>query len=126
MNIVGIIFQILISVVWANFIEYAIHRWFMHRPGAAHLQHHVHPEAWTLLLKWDIWALFAVHAAVIGLFLDRWVIVLTLVVYMASLEILHVAAHAYRWRHHMIHHGYEKRHFNICLPLFDLLLGTLR
>ncbi len=33
----------------------------------------------------------------------------------------------YRWLngHHLLHHRYQKKNFNVVLPLWDLLLGTL-
>jgi len=157
-------------VILGNFVEYALHRWPMHRRKKrtdaffkAHtLQHHkfytsstmemVKPEelyytlpspqiiaASTTLLSGTLgllYLVFGVQIAVIG--------AISLGAYGVFSEVIHVMFHfpkswmhypvlrsrAFQWmlRHHQLHHNPKvmtKWNFNIGLPLWDTMLGTL-
>jgi len=155
-----------LGVVFASFFEWALHRWFMHKPWPmfdypfrthALIHHHVFkadhsyhdvegkhkdiiPMAWwngpVLVLLCEI-PFFPV-----AWFTGHWGLCLGSAVafgaYYATYEYLHWCMHLPRKRgiersgiffrlngHHILHHRYMHKNFNVVLPLADLLCGTL-
>jgi hypothetical protein len=138
------------GLLWANFFEYAYHRFLLHLPGTffaqRHLGHHATvgtpTEAEHVNLGGSpVWVclMFAVNCIPIiamallipfpiapGVFIG-------FTVYFIVTEEFHWRIHlgerlpmglrAAR-RHHMAHHALPNARFNIFLPLWDRLLGT--
>ena len=139
-----------VGFVWANFFEYAYHRFFLHLPGTflahKHLEHHASvgtpTEAEHLNLGGSpIWVslLFAVNAVpvVIVESLLRLSVAPGMLVafttYFVVTEELHWRIHLGEWlppgleaarNHHLTHHAQPNARFNIFLPLWDRLLAT--
>ena len=139
-----------VGLLWANFFEYAYHRFLLHLPGTffaqRHLGHHMTvgtpTEAEHVNLgSSPIWVfmLFVLNGvpAVIGdvLFKSR-IVPGTLVAFTAYFiitEEFHWRFHLGGWLppgfrsakiNHMAHHERPNAQFNIFLPLWDRLLGT--
>ena len=120
--------------LYANFIEYAWHRWVLH--SGHHQVHDAHHrafftgeyEARNLLNRWAILAaaLHVFAACFISLKLGL-VAAVSLFSYLAVLEALHAWQHGHKgssWaRWHIQHHRHPLAHFNIFLPVWDCLLG---
>src|SRR3989344_5366947 len=162
---------ILLSIASASFFEWALHRFFMHRPFlgffrypfTSHaLVHHGHfksdhtyhldshpqdkrtiPMAW-----WNGPVLILVATALFTPFFSwvtglwwPWtsiVVSLTFLAYYGAYEYSHWCMHLPKRRHverswffrrlnghHLLHHRYMNKNFNVVLPLADLCLGTL-
>jgi hypothetical protein len=132
------------GLVWANWIEYAYHRWAMHWPSLyepAAMQHTLHHSAPSnpqhITMTSGFWAaiflsnvlLFAVIDRLFQLRILTGVAVAFLTYIVAGIEI-HKRTHDGRWvppacrSHHLLHHVRPQRNFNIFLPIFDWLLGT--
>jgi hypothetical protein len=136
-----------IGLIWANAFEYAYHRWLLHRPRSSfakgHLKHHVNvgtpeePEHVSLGKSPPYIAiLFASNGAIVvgvdlllhlgiasGIFVG-WTI------YLITAEEIHWRIHMNEWlppglrfarAYHMGHHDIANVHYNVFLPLFDLL-----
>jgi len=135
---------VIAGLVWANWIEYAYHRWAMHWPSLdqpAAMRHTLHhsapsnPQHITMTARF--WAaiflsnflLFAVLDRLFQLRILTGVAVAFLTYIVAGIEI-HKRTHDGRWvppacrSHHLLHHVRPQRNFNIFLPIFDWLLGT--
>jgi hypothetical protein len=157
----------LAGVVFASFFEWALHRYFMHKPWRGFrypfethtlVHHHIFkadepyhlinekdkktiPMAWwngpvivaLCQLPFLIWAFFA----------HKWSVLcgaaIACTLYFTAYEYLHWCMHLPKQRrleksrifyrlngHHLLHHRYMQKNFNVVLPLVDLLLGTLR
>lgn len=134
--------------VWANWFEYAYHRWFQHNDGPMakfHDEHHIHwrtedepahvpfDSAWLLVLVILVnTAPFLAADYFLG-----WAITPGLcfgfAVYSALSQELHWMIHVekvpgfLRWcqKHHLRHHARGDRAYNVFLPIFDLLAGTM-
>ncbi|PYU19345.1 MAG: hypothetical protein DMG30_24510 [Acidobacteria bacterium] len=131
--------QIVFGIVYANFVEYAYHRWIMHsrRPtyfSRRHSAHHwlvstnaTHVDA-ALSLTWPVMTMFVVHAIVLralGLMSTLYAIS----GYLVALEITHRAQH--RWPSiwligpwHASHHEWPRARFNTFCGIWDWILGT--
>lgn len=163
-----ILLTAIVSVVYASFFEWTLHRFLMHKPllgfsypfRAHALTHHrifqadetYHasrtedkekiPMAWwngpILVTAASIPFLFA------ALIVSDWKIVvvyaLTVGLYYGIYEYLHWCMHLplrkrriiERWKffyilngHHLLHHRYMHKNFNVVFPLADWILGTL-
>jgi len=119
-----LIFEFIGALVWANLLEYIIHRWLLHKKGHSpdHMHHHDFPEVPGTFVKWQLWVIFAIHAA---LFMHRPVMVITWFLYLIVLEGVHRLMHRWHWGYHMLHHGFDDRRFNVWLPIWDFIMGTL-
>ena len=135
---------VIAGLVWANWIEYAYHRWAMHWPSLyepAAMQHTLHHSAPSnpqhITMTSGFWAtiflsnvlLFAVLDRLFQLRILTGVAVSFLTYLVAGIEI-HKRTHDGRWvppacrSHHLLHHVRPHKNFNIFLPIFDRLLGT--
>ena len=156
----------LITVVFASFFEWTLHRYIMHRPfvgftypyrshalihhrifKADHTYHLIdEKDKYTIPMAW--WNGPALIGAVlvpfvfVSLFTGHWGILIGAAVmgsaYYGAYEYMHWCMHLPRKRnversgiffrlngHHLLHHRYMHKNFNVVLPLADLCLGTL-
>lgn len=139
----------LIGFVYANGFEYAYHRWFQHNGGPAsmgHDEHHVHwrtddEAAYVPLGSSVLLALVIVLNTLPFLAADRswgWAlapgVACGFALYSVVSQELHWRIHVgtvpgfLQWcrRHHLRHHARDNSNYNVFLPLFDYLGGTLR
>jgi hypothetical protein len=157
---------VVIAVVFASFVEWALHRHVMHKPvwkftypferhalvhhrifKADHTYHLIREEdKETIPMAWwngPVLVLLAVIPfAVLSWLARRWGIacgaLLGCGVYYGAYEYLHWCMHLPRKRniersgvffrlngHHLLHHRYMRKNFNVVFPLADLCLGTL-
>ena len=135
---------VIAGLVWANWIEYAYHRWAMHWPSLyqpAAMQHTLHHSAPSdsqhTTMTFGFWAatflsnvlLFAVADHLLQLRMLTGLSAAFLTYIVAGIEI-HRRTHDGRWvpaacrAHHLSHHVRPQKNFNIFLPIFDWLLGT--
>lgn len=156
----------LISIVFASFFEWILHKYFMHRPfgrfdyafNAHALVHHKKFKAdhtyhlqkeedkRTIPMAWWNGPLLILISGIpfdlVGWFLGTWAIPITAAavigMYYGAYEYLHWCMHLPKRRrlefswpfrrlngHHLLHHRYMRKNFNVVLPLADLCLGTL-
>ena len=139
------------GLLWASLFEYAYHRFLLHLPGTffarRHLQHHASVGTLTEaehvnLGSSSIWVvtLFAINGlpVVIAdlLFGLRIVpgIFLAFTIYFITVEEVHWRIHLGQWlppgfraarAYHLAHHMQPNARFNIFLPLWDTLLGSM-
>lgn len=139
------------GLLWANFFEYAYHRFLLHLPGAffaqKHLGHHMTvgtpTEAEHVNLGGSpIWVslLFAVNC--IPVVIVDWLlrlqiapgVLVSFASYFIVTEEFHWRIHLGEWLppgfrgargHHLAHHARPNARFKIFLPFWDRLLGTL-
>jgi hypothetical protein len=140
-----------VAILWANWFEYAYHRWLDHEPGSRfereHRKHHAQPNNeefhnlgdnplvtmgmfvvnWTPVLIADLFLKIGFSAPVLFAF----------VLYVLVMEEVHWRIHENEWvpeawrRYHYGHHGIGqgatggRSKYNIFLPIFDWLFGTL-
>lgn len=142
----------LVGLLWANGFEYVYHRFLLHPPssflGQRHLLHHMSvgtpteaeqvnlggSPAWVALL-------FLINGAPIVLsdLVFGWRVVpgilVGFVVYVLAVEEIHWRIHLGEWlppglhfarEYHLSHHERSDERFNVFLPLFDWLFGSLR
>jgi hypothetical protein len=155
-----------VTVMFASFFEWTLHRYFMHRPvgkfdyafrahalvhhqtfKADHTYHLINekdkktiPMAW-----WNGPVLIAVGMSpfwIAAWFAGSWGVVigalLACICYYAAYEYIHWCMHLPKKRniersgiyfrlngHHLLHHRYMHKNFNVVFPLADLCLGTL-
>jgi Fatty acid hydroxylase superfamily len=141
-----------IGLLWATLFEYSYHRFLLHLPGTffarRHLEHHAsvgtltEPEHVNLGSS-PIWvvALFAINGLPVllafclfnsaiapGIFVG-------FSVYFIIVEEIHWRIHLEEWlppglsaarAYHLAHHDRPDARFNIFLPLWDILLGSMR
>ena len=145
----GVFAGFLLGLLWANFFEYALHRWLLHLPRSflmrEHLRHHASvgtaAEAeYVNLGSSPVWIalMFALNGAPLvaadlafGLGIAPSALV-AFAVYMMVEEEIHWRIHlgtVSRWldfarQHHLTHHELPDSRYNIFFPLFDRLLGT--
>ncbi len=136
--------------LWANFFEYALHRWLLHWPDSyaddGHLLHHASvgktdEPLYVNLGGRPIWvvAMFVVNGAPVvlaDLFLDAGFapgVLVSFSLYFVLTEQIHWRFHTGGWlpamlgkarARHMAHHQRPTHDFSIFLPLFDRLLRT--
>ena len=141
---------LIIGLIWANGVEYAYHRWLLHRPRSSfsegHREHHARigtpDEAEHVTLgssPLNVVILFAVNGLVLiplnlllhlriapGIFVG-WTL------YIITAEEIHWRIHMYGWlppglrfarAYHFGHHDIPNSRYNIFLPLFDWMLGN--
>ena len=139
-----------VGLLWANFFEYAYHRFLLHLPGTffarKHLGHHATvgtpTEAEHVNLGGSpLWVslLFAVNCipvVVVDLLLRFLIapgVLVAFATYFIVTEEFHWRIHLGEWLppgfhgargHHLAHHARPNARFNIFLPLWDRLLGT--
>lgn len=138
------------GLLWANFFEYALHRWLLHwpdsYPGDGHLLHHASvgkPDEplYVNLGGKPVWvvAMFVVNGVPVVL-ADRFLgagvapgVLIAFSLYFILTEEVHWRFHTGGWlpavlvkarARHMAHHDRPNRDFSIFLPLFDRLLHT--
>jgi Fatty acid hydroxylase superfamily len=138
------------GLLWANFFEYAYHRFLLHLPGTffgqKHLEHHATVgtpiEAEHVNLGGSpLWVclLFAVNCipvVVVDLLLRIRIapgVLVAFTIYFIVTEEFHWRIHLGGWLppgfhaargHHLAHHARPNARFNIFLPLWDRLLRT--
>jgi hypothetical protein len=139
-----------LGLLWGNAFEYAYHRWLLHRPrsafGKGHLEHHAkvgapdEPEHVSLgKSPLHIFLLFAVNGVLVivaDLLFDLRIAAGIFVgwsVYLITAEEIHWRIHLGGWlprglrfarAYHMRHHDTPNAHYNVFLPIFDLLCGS--
>jgi sterol desaturase/sphingolipid hydroxylase (fatty acid hydroxylase superfamily) len=141
-----------LAIVWANWFEYVYHRWADHTPGSyfekKHRLHHGQPKNeayhnlgdnplttigmfvvnWLPVLGVDLWLKIGFSGPVLFAF----------VAYVLLMEEVHWRMHTGEWvpeswrQYHLAHHGMGEKptggrtKYNIFLPIFDWLFGTIR
>jgi hypothetical protein len=143
---------IAIGLVWGNAFEYAYHRWFLHWPQSSfakgHLEHHINvgtpEEAEHVTLgrsPLHIIPLFLSNGLLV-IVLDRFFDLRITAGIMVGWSIYLIAAEEVHWRihmdgwlppglrfcraYHMSHHDIPAARYNVFLPLFDVLLRSIR
>lgn len=143
----------LVGLVWANAFEYFYHRYLLHLPhnhlGKLHQLHHASigtPEELEHLNLGGtpplVLAAFVLNGLVITFLAEVLLklrispgIFIAFTVYVIAIEEVHWRIHMGGWlpswlrfgrEHHLIHHDYPDRRYNVFLPLFDWLLGTAK
>lgn len=143
---------ITIGLIWGNGFEYAYHRWLLHWPqssfGKGHLEHHMNvgtsEEAEHVNLgrsPLHIIPLFLSNGLLV-IALDRYFdlritpgILVGWTIYLIAAEEIHWRIHMQGWlppalrfarAYHMSHHDIPTARYNVFLPLFDFILGSLR
>lgn len=131
-------------------LEYPVrqHAGVHHTTFKADLTYHLmrDEDKWTIPMKWwngpFLILLSGIPFDLAGWYLGRWSIPLTAAVvigaYYGAYEYLHWCMHLPKSRrlefswlfrklngHHLLHHRYMYKNFNVVLPLVDLCLGTL-
>jgi len=140
-----------VGLLWASWFEYAYHRFLLHLPGTffarRHLGHHASvgtpSEAEHVNLGGSpIWvvALFAINGipVMLAALLFGWRVApgmfLAFAVCFVTVEEVHWRIHLGEWlpsflgasrAYHLQHHTRPDARFNIFLPLWDTLLGTV-
>jgi hypothetical protein len=155
-----------VTIIFASFFEWALHKYFMHRPFGkftypfkrhALVHHHIFKADESYLLQreedkytipmawWNGPVLIAVGAIPLVLFSwlsHHWTFLLGAIpaaaAYYGAYEYIHWCMHLPRKRyversgiffrlngHHLLHHRYMHKNFNVVMPLADLCLGTL-
>ena len=139
-----------LGLVWGNAFEYAYHRWLLHRPrsafGRGHLEHHAkvgksdEPEHVSLgKSPLHIFFLFVANGILVisvDFLLDLRIAAGIFVgwsAYLNTAEEIHWRIHLGGWlprglrfarAYHMRHHDIPNSHYNVFLPVFDLLCGS--
>ena len=139
------IVSFVLALVWANWFEYFYHRWLDHTPGmyfeAKHRVHHAKPNSEEHTNLGDKPIMTA------GMFVVNWIPVLIadlflhwgfsgpvlvgFVFYVLVMEEVHWRAHHGGWipaswrEYHLNHHKRPLTKFNIFVPIFDWLFGTI-
>jgi Fatty acid hydroxylase len=141
----------LVGLLWASLFEYAYHRFLLHLPGTffarRHLQHHASVGTPTEAEHVNfgsspIWvvALFVINGIPVvaadllfGLRIAPGVF-LAFAIYFITVEEVHWRIHLGEWlppvleasrAYHLAHHARPDARFNIFLPLWDMLLGSM-
>jgi hypothetical protein len=142
----------LLGFFYANGFEYCLHRFVLH--GARgffreqHLVHHAtlnSPEVARYVNfsrnPWGVVALFLANGAPFLLlqwyFQNSWTsgVFAGFAVYYIAFEEIHWRMHMGGWvpkwlrpaaRHHLLHHAHDGGQFNVFLPIFDWLAGSLK
>src|SRR5260370_33416864 len=143
----GFLFGLLAGFVYANGVEYCLHRFLLHCGRGVFSQHHmVHhatlksPDAARYVNfssnPWGVVALFCANAlpflALEWIFKNGWVpgAFVSFALYYAPLEEIHWRTHMGGWlpaglappaRSHLLHHADDSDYFNLFLPMCDSL-----
>jgi hypothetical protein len=148
----GWVLGFVFGLIWANWFEYAYHRYLLHWPGTLfakeHLRHHMSvntpSEAEHLNLGGSpLWVvlLFVINGSPLVL-IDRLLhlgtasgLFAAFTVYFIVVEEVHWRLHLGEWlppicdparAYHLAHHERPNSRYNIFLPLWDLLLGSTK
>lgn len=147
---VNLVISFAAGFLWANYFEYAYHRYLLHLPGTSlarkHLEHHMTVgapnEAENVNLgSAPIWValLFAINGVPVILadllfgFRSAPGVLVAFTIYFLVTEELHWRIHLGESlplglestrRYHLSHHTRPNARFNIFLPLWDFLFGT--
>ena len=147
-----VLISLIVGLIWGNAFEYVYHRWLLHRSGsshaAGHREHHAQigtpqqaehvalitsPVNVVLLFvingspAFVVASLIGLRGALSGVFLG-WA------VYLIATEEIHWRIHMNGWlppgfrlarAYHMSHHARPNGRYNVFLPLFDFLLGSI-
>ena len=146
----AIVIGLAAGLLWANFFEYAYHRWVLHWPDTdAFERHGLHhssvgrpnePEHLPLGGSPKLVAmLFLVNGGPVIL-ADAWLrmgfapgVLLGFVIYTILSEDIHWRFHMQEWvpwfleparAHHLLHHDRPHGNYAVFFPLFDKLFGT--
>ena len=128
------VLKVLALLAYANFVEYAVHRWLLHGPlWPQHTVHHfddrdevIFTRGWKGFLQGAVLIAFN---SLLWLFWGWLPLVVFTVYYVVLFELAHWVIHHQTWawwkRHHRVHHAdvYDGN-YNIWFPLWDVLLGT--
>ena len=141
-----------VGLIWGDGFEYVYHRWLLHRPrsplGTVHHEHHVQigtleqAEHVALISSpLNILLLFVINGVPAFLVASRVGLRGTLsgvfvgwAVYLIVTEEMHWRIHMNGWlppglrfarAYHMNHHDIPNSRYNVFLPLFDLLFGSM-
>jgi hypothetical protein len=144
---------IIVGLIWGNAFEYVYHRWLLHRPrspmGAGHHEHHAHigtpEEAEHVALitsSLNVILLFVINGVPAFLIASRmglWGILSGVFIgwsaYLIVTEEIHWRIHIngslprglrFARTYHMSHHDIPTKRYNVFLPLFDFLFGSMR
>lgn len=137
-----------LGLLWANWFEYAYHRWFDHDTifGSffknQHRDHHEKPQSgchinfgknpfWSLVT----YAMNSIPVVLVDLFFVHSgfssAVLAAFVLYVVLIEEMHWRIHTDQWlpfgigrRHHLQHHGTPAKNFNVCFPVFDWIFRT--
>ena len=150
-SIPGILGGFVLGFFYANGFEYCLHRFILHGPrGFFREQHIVHhatlnsPEAARYVNfsrnPWGVVAIFIANGAPFlflqWIFRDGWTagVFVGFAVYYVAFEEIHWRMHMGGWlpkwlrpaaRHHLLHHAQETGRFNVFLPMFDWIIGSV-
>ena len=150
-SIPGMLGGFVLGFFYANGFEYCLHRFILHGSRGffrqEHIVHHAtlnSPEVARYVNfssnPWGVVALFLANAAPFLLlqwiFRDGWTagVFVGFAVYYVAFEEIHWRMHMGGWlpkwlrpaaRHHLTHHAHESDRFNVFLPVFDWLAGSL-
>jgi len=124
--------HLLVCFLYANIMEYVIHRWAEHGPlwDLNHKNHHEDPETPSLFAHtWPgILSLTALIAGSGYLFhwWSWWWTAFFSFYYVVLIEGAHFVAHRFHIsKHHMRHHAdLQDGNYNVWIPLGDILFGT--
>ena len=146
----NLLFSFIAGFLWANYFEYAYHRYLLHLPGTSlarkHLEHHMSVGAFNEaenvnLGSAPIWValLFAINGVPVILadlllgFRSAPGVLVAFAIYFILTEELHWRIHLGQSlppgldkarRYHLSHHTRPNARFNIFLPLWDLVFRT--
>jgi hypothetical protein len=147
----GIFGGFVLGFFYANGFEYCLHRFILHGlRGFFREQHIVHhatlnsPEAARYVNfssnPWGVVALFFANGAPFlflqWIFRDSWTagVFVGFAIYYVAFEEIHWRMHMGGWlpkwlrpaaRHHLLHHAQDSDRFNVFLPIFDWLAGSV-
>jgi hypothetical protein len=147
----GIFGGFVLGFFYANGFEYCLHRFILHGlRGFFREQHIVHhatlnsPEAARYVNfssnPWGVVALFFANGAPFlflqWIFRDSWTagVFVGFTIYYVAFEEIHWRMHMGGWlpkwlrpaaRHHLLHHAQDSDRFNVFLPIFDWLAGSV-
>jgi hypothetical protein len=150
-SVPGIFGGFVLGFFYANGFEYCLHRFILHGPrGFFREQHIVHhatlnsPEAARYVNfssnPWGVVALFFANGAPFlflqWIFRDGWTagVFVGFAIYYVAFEEIHWRMHMGGWlpkwlrpaaRHHLLHHAQDSDRFNVFLPIFDWLAGSV-
>jgi hypothetical protein len=142
---------LMIGVLWGNAFEYSYHRWMLHRPESpfskGHREHHAQlgaiAEAEHVTLgssPLNVAILFLINGMFVipvDFLLRLWItpgIFIGWSVYLIVAEEIHWRIHMNGWlplglrfarAYHLNHHHFPKGHYNVFLPLFDVVCGNM-
>jgi len=151
-SVTGMLGGFVLGFFYANGFEYCLHRFLLHAGrGIFCEQHMVHhttlnsPEAARYVNfsrnPWGVVALFFANAAPFlflqWLFRNGWTagVFASFTIYYIAFEEIHWRTHMSgrlpKWlrpaaRHHLLHHARDTGSFNVFLPIFDWIAGSVR